>query len=81
LDVIESAMREGAVSWACWLAARETNSARRLRVLTPKAVSDRVGSGLPLSAEQRDHRRQVVDLEIEEMMSPDAVEIDEQEVA
>ena len=79
MELIERVRRDGALSWACWLAARDPASARRLRVLTPCVVTDLLPPVLPANAEDRANRRLVVDAEISAMMI--ATQADEREVA
>jgi len=81
LTLAERIREEGALSWACWLAARDPISARRLRVFTPERVSKFIVGGLPGTAEERDRRRSVVDLELDELMRVTAGDLAEQEVA
>lgn len=61
--------KEGALCWACWLAAREPVSARRLRVLTPARVSRFITGGIPGTKEERGFRRLAVDLEVDELIA------------
>ena len=79
-DLAECAKREGAVSWACWLATSDSIAARQLRVLTPDSISSLVRGGLPDDPEQRTLRRQVVEFELDKMMAQDAAEASEEVV-
>lgn len=63
---------EGALCWACWLAARERDSAFCLRALTPKAVMQHVPRAAPEAADARARRRAVIDAELTAMMSEGA---------
>ncbi len=64
----ERIRKEGALCWGCWLATRDTISARRLRVLTPARVSRFIMGVVPGTAEERGFRRLAVDLEIDELL-------------
>lgn len=64
----ERIRKEGALCWGCWLATRDTISARRLRVLTPARVSKFIMGELPGTVEERRFRRLAVDLEIDELL-------------
>lgn len=79
MDLVERVRREGALSWACWLAVRDPVSARRLRVLTPSAVTDLLPRAMPESADDRARRRSVVECEIDAMMIE--TQVDDREVA
>ena len=79
-DLAERARREGALSWACWLAACDSNSARQLRVFTPLSVSTHVQHGLPDDPEQRKLRRRVVEFEIDRLTVPPSDETSEEEL-
>ena len=61
-------LREGALSWACWISARPLPSARRLRVITSQAVSARIAGADPGTDENRKIRRSAVDVEIDALM-------------
>jgi len=80
VDLAERVRREGAMGWACWLAACKPGSARRLRVLTPDLVSSRVRHRLPEDQEQRNLRRRVVEAEIDRIVARRTVETREKQV-
>lgn len=67
-DLVERIRREGALSWACWLAVRDPASARRLRVFTPVSITRLLPKAMPTDPLNRDQRRLVVDVEINAMM-------------
>lgn len=79
-DLAERAQREGALSWACWLAACDANSARQLRVFTPDSVSIHVQRGLPDDPEQRKLRRQIVEFELDRLIALQNAEAAEEEL-
>ena len=79
-SLAELVKREGALSWACWLAACDPISARRLRVFTPDTVASRIQGGLPSDAEQRKFRRRVVEIEIDRIVAQRPTEILEGQV-
>lgn len=79
-DLAERAKREGAMSWACWLATCDSNSARQLRVFTPDSVSSHVQRGLPEDPEQRKLRRRVVEFEIDRLTARQSAETVEGEL-
>ena len=80
MSLSEKAKQEGALSWACWLAACKPDVARRLRVLTPDSVASRVHGGLPDNPEQRNLRRRVVEFEIDRIMARATAETEEKQV-
>lgn len=79
-DLAEKVRREGALGWACWLAACDPAQARRLRVFTPASVSSEVIGGLPGDPKQRNLRRRVVEFEIDQHLKRVQAEMQEGEL-
>jgi len=79
-DLAKKVRREGALGWACWLAACDPAQARRLRVFTPASVSSEVIGGLPGDPKQRNLRRRVVEFEIDQHLKRVQAEMQEGEL-
>ncbi len=68
---------EGATCWASWLVSCDVNVARRLRILTPVSVSERIFPRLPDSASDRQQRRTAVELVIDRFLKQRTAELGE----